>query len=85
VKATVTRMRDLFVPEHRRASFTTFMNATGAGSWPDFWHMLHTAAEYFDEPPKPAPGGKPARDAHIQQPQGKFALLHDHPSSQVAK
>jgi hypothetical protein len=44
--------------------------------------MMHRFAEIFDEPPMPASGGKPARDAHIQQPAGKFALLHDHPSSQ---
>jgi hypothetical protein len=82
VAAAVARMRDLFVPEERRASFTTFMNVTGAGSWPDFWHMLHTAARYFDEPPIPAPGGRPPKDAHLSGSGGRFGLLHDHPSSQ---
>jgi hypothetical protein len=82
--AAIVRMRDLGVPEGDRAAFTEFLNATGAGSWPPFLRMLHRFAEIFDETPT-APGGKPARDAHIQQPSGRFASLHDHPSSQVAK
>jgi hypothetical protein len=83
-KAAVIRMRDLLVPEERRESFATFMNVTGAGSWPDFWHLLHRAAEIFDEPPMPPPGGKPPRDAHLPQTGARFGLLHDHPSSQQA-
>lgn len=80
--AAIVRMRDLGVPESDRAAFTEFLSATGAGSWPPFLRMLHRFAEIM-----PAPGGKPARDAHIQQqqPSGRFGSLHDHPSSLVAK
>lgn len=83
--AAIVRMRDLGVPETDRAAFTEMLNVTGVGSWPPFLRMLHRFAEIFDEPPMPAPGGKPPKDAHIQQPRGQFALLHDHPSSQMKK
>lgn len=81
--AAIVKMRDLLVPEGERGSFTEFLNTTGAGSWPVFLRMMHRAAEYFHEPPMPAPGGKPPRDAHLPATGGRFGLLHDHPSSQI--
>ena len=83
--AAIVRMRDLLVPENERAEFTEMLNVTGVGSWPPFLRMLYRSAEIFDEPPMPAPGGKPPKDAHIQSPTGKFALLHDHPTSQMKR
>ena len=82
--AAVVRGRDLLVPEGKQKEFTDFLETTGAGSWPIFLHLLHRAAEIFDEPAPPAPNGRPPRDAHVPSASGgRFAILHDHPTSQI--
>ncbi len=62
----IARMRDLLVPEARRAAFDNFLQVTGAGDHPEFLRILHNAARIYDEapmaPPNPRPapnGGKP--------------------------
>jgi hypothetical protein len=60
--AAVARMRDKLVPAAmlaprqnpdgtpRMSEFQEFCRVTGAGNHPVFWHMLHNAARYLDEP-----------------------------------
>lgn len=78
----IARMRDLLVPEGRRAAFDSFLQVTGAGDHPEFLRILHNAARLYDEapmaPPNPRPapnGGKPPsgrlRDMYkTSQPRG---------------
>jgi len=55
----VARMRDLFVPEGRRAAFEQMLATTGVGDHPEFLRMLHQAARYYDEPGVPPPNPRP--------------------------
>lgn len=65
----VARMRDLLVPESRRAAFNDFLRITGAGDHPEFLRLLHNAARFYDEAPMPPPGAKPP--PNIGKPQGR--------------
>lgn len=55
----IARMRDLLVPESRRAAFDNFLTVTGAGDHPEFLRILHNAARIYDEAPMPPPGARP--------------------------
>ena len=65
----IARMRDLLVPESRRAAFDNFLSVTGAGDHPEFLRILHNAARIYDEAPMAPPGARPAPNAG--QPQGR--------------
>ena len=84
VKRAVARVRDAGVPEKDRPDFEHFLRATGAGSNPAFWRMMHNLAAYVDEPmassipsgimpPKnigKAPPGAKRQDGFYDHPRG---------------
>ena len=68
VRATVARVRDALVSDHRpddprhekdMGRLNDMLRITGVGNHPVFWEMLHRAARYIDEGPPPAPNAKP--------------------------
>jgi hypothetical protein len=76
----IARMRDLLVPENRRPAFDEFLRTTGAGDHPEFMHLLHQAARYFDEPPLPPPNPRPPA-GNGQRPSRRLRDIYDHPRS----
>jgi len=92
--ATVARMRDLLVPSEltqkrkfddgkpRDSAFDEFLRITGAGDHPVFWHILHNAAKWADEPQAlDAPNNiKPPKDIG-QEPGKRGRILYDNPRS----
>ncbi len=58
----IARMRDLLVPESRRAAFEQMLSTTGVGDHPEFLRILHNAARIYDEAPMPPPGPRPPAD-----------------------
>lgn len=85
----VARMRDLFVSDAKPGTeqyqkdskeLETFLRVTGAGDHPAFLKLLHNAARYFDEPPLPPPGARPAPN-NGKPPRRGVSALYDHPTS----
>lgn len=75
----VARMRDLLVPEPRRAAFDDMLRVTGVGDHPEFLRLFQAAARIFDEPPAPTSAPRPSPGA-MPTP-GRRGVMYDHPSS----
>ena len=78
------RMRDLLVPESRRAAFAQMLRDTGIGDHPEFIRVFHNAARLFDEPAPPQIPGRPVPDRGGSAKASKKETLYDHPSSRRA-
>ena len=94
--AAVARMRDKLVPAAmlaprqnadgslRMSEFQEFCRVTGAGNHPVFWHMLHNAARYLDEPQArnvPTEIKPPADIGRNPNKRHAAAILYDNPRS----
>lgn len=79
--ANVAEMRDMFVPEADRKSFTEFLDTTGAGDHPAFLRFMNNLARRFKEPaPITAPFRPPADIG--KAPGSRRGSMYDHPTSQ---
>lgn len=84
----IARMRDQFVSTARPGtaqysrdmqSFDDFLRVTGAGDHPVFNRLMHNVARFFDEPGLPPANPRPPAD--IGKPNGRRAVMYDHPRS----
>ena len=78
------RMRDLLVPENRRAAFAQMLKDTGIGDHPEFIRVFHNAAKLYDEPAAPPIPARPVPDRGGSAKPSKGAVMYDHPSSRRA-
>ena len=68
----------------RMSEFQEFCRVTGAGNHPVFWHMLHNAARYLDEPQArnvPTEIKPPADIGRNPNKRSGAAILYDNPRS----